>query len=155
MPTNGLEHLSSALALGGETFRRGGAVQDVHRAVGVAREAAQLIFGRVAQRIVQDPDIVPRLPLARGKPERGRPLVEQQRDACDVRAPLFRDLGPGGQHDLRSSKLRRCAIGAHVPSPRIMLSMRRVGPTRAATIATLSLVACATGRMSLGSTTAK
>jgi hypothetical protein len=130
-------------------------MQDVPRPLRVARETPKLLLVGVAKRIVKYPDIVPRLSLVRRQREGPGPLVQQSGHAGDVRTPLVRDASPGRQHHIARCGRTSAVVRAHSASPRIMLSMRRVGPTRAATIATLSALAVSTGFISVGSTTAK
>src|SRR5512138_3412276 len=154
MPADRLQHVRAALAITRQPLRHGWAVEDVHRTIAVACERPKLLLRCVEQRIVQDSDVMPCRALAGRQREGLRPLIEQRRDARDVCSALLGDQRPRRQRDVGRGDVGP-TLAAHVPSPRIMLSMSRVLPTRAATIATLSADAVSTAFMSIGSTIAK
>src|SRR5678816_1949168 len=145
MPADGLEHIGTCFPFRCEFPGDGWPVQDVPRPLRIARETPKLLLVGVAERIVKHPDVVPRLPLVRRQREGPGPLVQQRGHAGDVRTPLVRDASPRRQHHLGHGSRTAAVVRAHSASPRIMLSMRRVGPTRAATMATLSALAVSTG----------
>ena len=60
-------------------------------------ESSQFVLRRIPQRVMEDPDIVPRRGLGGTEVEVVRPAIQQGDDACDVGLASLADLRPGGE----------------------------------------------------------
>jgi hypothetical protein len=62
-----------------------------------SRESSQFLRRRIPQRVMQDPDIVPRRGLGRAEVEVVRPAIQQGDDTHDMGLASLTDLRPGGE----------------------------------------------------------
>ena len=101
MVANRVEQIGARFTLAAQILRSGRTVQHLQgEAWKIARELAQHLVGRVAQRVMQTAGVVPRNGFRLLQLELRRPVVEQRGDARNVRAALLTHLRPRRKDDL-------------------------------------------------------